>query len=831
MGNDSDSDEFSASLTPQVIEKEKEKVARRSLGTVRSISVVKKPSQEEPTNKTDTATFDFPDNDDAYEDMDSTHQSSVSPIATEEKSSSAVVSQEERGEELLQSPAPSKSPKAPRRRSTKGTPKQSSRDHPNDTPSQYPKRFPKKMSIPKEEDNDSTDGSDIAEWCSEPTNAISRTSTGSVSNKLDKSKSTLSERLSSLKSGSAKEALGFSPPKRVSHKAEGKNLQDKSLRQVKPGGREDTEDQLLMDTLRNDIEESVITSDVVSSPTTEHEDTRRTDMAESVLQDTTTKTKRKKSTLSGMFTVNKHSQGSIMNDIGSADVSGANSDAGSDKVSEVGSQIDSVDSKGNKRPSTWKKIKNALGLRKKKKKNRGEGKMASNDVSESDGNISDSSISSWGSMINVMRRAGVAQENTKITGTGKGIAEREDFETDDVDDVKSQISDKSANSKGSVGSYDSKASVGSKGSKGLLASSIGSMLSMGSRGSWGSKRKKANFHIAPLPKSEKDVRETPLKKMFQGVVEEKEEVDTGTNCKNSSPASRNSFKEMSSPQSEIQSPKNGRKVVSKNLQEKLDAFRRRKKWRDRSRGDTSEIFENEDIVVPSTWDGLLQGSGQKTSNYLEIDNDTELADHHEYVERSREQHLAILERAQNRGPYKYKGSRGQSDCNKNKDHQLRSNVNDSDPNLLAKLMGIRLQGSLEKKGKTTIWSTRHFVLKSKSVWNVFHIRGGMDTTSSEEEDRLEIYEKSVPSYWGPLPSHHKRTILLRDILSVMVDPAPAKKGREFTIVVSANKDKQKKLNEEKNESSTVNVMQLRAESSLIRMEWTDALNEMLPKKS
>ena len=67
MGNDSDSDEFSASLTPQVIEKEKEKVARRSLGTVRSISVVKKPSQEEPTNKTDTATFDFPDNDDAYE--------------------------------------------------------------------------------------------------------------------------------------------------------------------------------------------------------------------------------------------------------------------------------------------------------------------------------------------------------------------------------------------------------------------------------------------------------------------------------------------------------------------------------------------------------------------------------------------------------------------------------------------------------------------------------------------------------------------------------------------------------------------------------------------
>ena len=70
MGDDSDDDEFNASLPPQVIEKEREKVARRSLGAARTVSVVKRGVYQKPTEDKNTEIFDFPDDDNEYEDMD-----------------------------------------------------------------------------------------------------------------------------------------------------------------------------------------------------------------------------------------------------------------------------------------------------------------------------------------------------------------------------------------------------------------------------------------------------------------------------------------------------------------------------------------------------------------------------------------------------------------------------------------------------------------------------------------------------------------------------------------------------------------------------------------
>merc|ERR1712070_966212 len=97
--------------------------------------------------------------------------------------------------------------------------------------------------------------------------------------------------------------------------------------------------------------------------------------------------------------------------------------------------------------------------------------------------------------------------------------------------------------------------------------------------------------------------------------------------------------------------------------------------------------------------------------------------------------------------------------------------------------------------------------------------------------------KSVPSQWGNLPLHHKRTIYLRDVVSVMIDTTPVKKGREFTIVVSANKNREENDNNDDNnnnnnndkirENETVNILQLRAESFQVRLGWTDALNDIL----
>ena len=73
----------------------------------------------------------------------------------------------------------------------------------------------------------------------------------------------------------------------------------------------------------------------------------------------------------------------------------------------------------------------------------------------------------------------------------------------------------------------------------------------------------------------------------------------------------------------------------------------------------------------------------------------------------------------------------------------------------------------------------------------------------------------------------------------MVDPAPAKKGREFTIVVSAGKQVEgtasgkgnPEASTKKGDDMTVNVLQLRAESSQIRVDWTDALNEILRRRN
>ena len=93
MGDDSDDDEFNASLPPQVIEKEREKVARRSLGAARTVSVVKRGVYKKLTKDENTETFDFPDDDNEYEDIDAMPTSSESPlIAT--KASSINTSQE-----------------------------------------------------------------------------------------------------------------------------------------------------------------------------------------------------------------------------------------------------------------------------------------------------------------------------------------------------------------------------------------------------------------------------------------------------------------------------------------------------------------------------------------------------------------------------------------------------------------------------------------------------------------------------------------------------------------------------------------------------------------
>ena len=272
------------------------------------------------------------------------------------------------------------------------------------------------------------------------------------------------------------------------------------------------------------------------------------------------------------------------------------------------------------------------------------------------------------------------------------------------------------------------------------------------------------------------------------------------------------------------------------IQEKLNAIRNRIKGRDVSLGDTLEILHNDEAAVPSTWEGLFNAKTQKDFDYQIDEEDVVLTDYNDSVdpqqstEYNRLQHLAILERAQNRGPYKYKGRRRNDDANRDRDQRQESSPVSSEPNGFTNVLGIVLDGSLEKKGKSATWSPRHFVLISNAARDASVTNYSGNTISSrDDDDRLEIYEKSVRSYWGALPLHHKRTIYMRDVLSVIIDSAPETKGREFTVVVSADKNKKEGIDSKEN--ATVNVLQLRAESSQARVSWTDALNDILRRRN
>jgi hypothetical protein len=152
--------------------------------------------------------------------------------------------------------------------------------------------------------------------------------------------------------------------------------------------------------------------------------------------------------------------------------------------------------------------------------------------------------------------------------------------------------------------------------------------------------------------------------------------------------------------------------------------------------------------------------------------------------------------------------------------------------------GIILTGYLDKKGKSGMWTPRFFVLYSAKI--------GSNYGGESNQPRLEIYLKSTASYWGNLPLSHKRTIHANDILSVVVDSSPSKLGKEFTIVVQSKKSV---VVEEERTSTTenslpnnnkldmvvkdgpnegsVNILQLKAETAEIRMDWTDCIKSLL----
>ena len=264
MGDDSDDDEFNASLPPQVIEKEREKVARRSLGAARTVSVVKRGVYKKPTKDENTETFDFPDDDNEYEDIDAMPTSSESPlIAT--KASSVNTSQERVADGSLPSPAASKSPIGSRKGTPRGTPK--------GAPSNSPKPTPKRSRTPPKRDKSKKIGASTKEEQIGPADLSTQTSSVSItanvnisSDEIDNSATSLTAHLLSRRAATTKETLGFSPPTRVKHVAESKNGSDKYTKQAKKGGRLDEEDEVLMSSIKNGLVELSNTSSVAASP-------------------------------------------------------------------------------------------------------------------------------------------------------------------------------------------------------------------------------------------------------------------------------------------------------------------------------------------------------------------------------------------------------------------------------------------------------------------------------------------------------------------------------------------------------------------------------------
>ena len=273
MGDDSDDDEFNASLPPQVIEKEREKVARRSLGAARTVSVVKRGVYQKPTEDKNTEIFDFPDDDNEYEDMDVIPTSSESPlIAT--KSSSVNSSQERVTDKPLPSPAASKSPVGSRKGAPRGTLE--------GTPSNSPKSTPKRSRTPPKRDKSKTIGAATKEEQIEPvdlsvqTSSVSTTANVNISSdEINNSANSLTAHLLSRKAATTKETLGFSPPTRVKHVAESKNGSDKNTKQAKKGGRLDEEDEVLMSSIKNGLVELSNTSSIAASPISQDEGENR----------------------------------------------------------------------------------------------------------------------------------------------------------------------------------------------------------------------------------------------------------------------------------------------------------------------------------------------------------------------------------------------------------------------------------------------------------------------------------------------------------------------------------------------------------------------------
>jgi len=100
---------------------------------------------------------------------------------------------------------------------------------------------------------------------------------------------------------------------------------------------------------------------------------------------------------------------------------------------------------------------------------------------------------------------------------------------------------------------------------------------------------------------------------------------------------------------------------------------------------------------------------------------------------------------------------------------------------------------------------------------------------------------NVESIWGNIPCNLKRIVYLCNIRSAITDSAPSKLGKEFTIIVESRKqdvgmesESDREVNAEGADSSSgtsVNILQLRAETAEIRLHWTDAFKQALLSRS